>query len=340
MNSESDKNLPIGFAYLEPEAYRASQGPFQRHPLAAILHGNCDPPEQPWPQVSSGLQPLGGPGAVELLHSATQPYFSNDDGFHLAVTEEFLFGACSLPATAEASLSALAEDIYGRLFQIVEDKGYPYLQRVWNVVPSINRTQSGMERYKQFCLGRHAAFGKHLPNMERSYPSASAVGSSAGMLCVYFLAARTPGVPIENPRQVSAYKYPPQYGPKSPSFSRALVRKWQDSACLFLSGTASITGHETRHLGHLSAQAEETLDNIRTLVATASVASGAQFSLDPATSLLKVYIRKTSDYQEVCDLLHQQLGGSIDVLYLKADLCRKELLLELDGVVFAPQLAA
>jgi hypothetical protein len=38
--------------------------------------------------------------------------------------------------------------------------------------------------------------------------------------------------------------------------------------------------------------------------------------------------------------LHQQLGESIDVLYLKADLCRKELLLELDGVVFAPQLAA
>ena len=119
-----------------------------------------------------------------------------------------------------------------------------------------------------------------------------------------------------------------------------MVRKWQDSACLFLSGTASITGHESRHRGKLSAQAEETLDNLKTLVTTASEASGARFALDPATSLLKAYIRKTSDYQEVCDLLHQHLGGSINVLYLEADLCRKELLLEVDGVVFAPPLAA
>ena len=340
MLEDKTKKPPIGFTYLSPEAYRASARPIADHILAAVIHGDAEPLTRPWPQVHSGLRPLDGSGAVELLHSTAAPRYTTEGGFHLAVTDEFLFGACNPREAAGEPLETLAEGLYDRLFTLIERIGFPYLQRMWNVVPAINAEQCGLERYKQFCLGRHSAFGKHIPDIAGRYPSASAVGSAYDSLCVYFLAARTPGQPIENPKQVSAYNYPRQYGPKSPSFSRALVRKWQDSACLFLSGTASIKGHETKHLGELSAQAEETLDNLKTLIATASESSGVGFRLDPETSVLKAYVRKTSDYQQVCDLLNRHLGASINVLYLEADLCREELLLELDGVVFSPPLAA
>jgi len=336
---------PIAFSYVTPAAYALPEPAVSGHILAAVIHGAMDPSPRPWPQVRSGLRPLDGSGTIELLHCSQAPRYASHDGFDLAITEEFLFaawnpGAGDPAAAAAIPLEALAEVLYGRLFALIDRLGFPHLQRVWNVVPAINGTERGMERYQRFCLGRHAAFDRHKPDIAGRYPSASAVGSSWDSLCVYALAARTPGQPIENPKQVSAYNYPRQYGPKSPSFSRALVRKWQESACLFLSGTASIKGHESKHREALSAQAEETLDNLANLVAAASQASGIEFSLDPASSVLKAYVRRSSDHRAVCNLLDRHFGHRMKLLYLEADICRAELLLELDGVVFSPPQAA
>ena len=331
---------PIAFSYLSPAAYLLPKPPVPGHVLAAVVHGAVDLIARPWPQVRSGLRPLDGLGAVELLHAPDAPTFASEDGFDLAVTDEFLFGAWNPDAQgqaplAKAPLETLSETLYARLFALIDRLGFPHLQRVWNVVPAINETERGLERYKRFCLGRHAAFERHRPGIAGRYPAASAVGSSSGSLCLYFLAARTPGRPIENPNQISAYNYPAQYGPKSPSFSRALVRDGQDWACLFLSGTASIKGHESKHRGALAAQAEEMLDNLQTLVAAASAASNVAFGLDPATSVLKVYVRRSADREAVCELLERHLGRGMTLLFLEADICRRELLLEVDGAVFS-----
>jgi len=330
-----DHVAPLAFTYVSPEAYLSSEPPVCGHILAAVIHGEMAAAPRPWPQVSSGLRPLETTAAVELLHSRFPPRYAVEDGFDLAITEEILCGAWRPDTLPDVPLEGLTEALYERLFPLIERLGFPHLQRIWNVVPAINAEEGGMERYKQFCMGRHAAFSKYLPDIDGRYPSASAVGSAEGPLCVYFLAARTPGTPIENPNQVSAYNYPRQYGPRSPSFSRALVRRWQDQACLFLSGTASIKGHESKHNGALAAQADETLDNLKTLVAVGSDASGIGFDLAPATSVLKAYVRRPTDLLAIRDLLHRHFGRSMKLLYLQADICRVELLLELDGVVFS-----
>src|SRR3990170_3468810 len=76
----------------------------------------------------------------------------------------------------------------------------------------------GRERYQLFCAGRHDAFLAAGYHHDVDLPAASAVGMRGRGLIAYFLAAREPGVQVENPRPIAAYNYPPQYGPKTPSF--------------------------------------------------------------------------------------------------------------------------
>lgn len=336
MVTDAIEYAPISVGYYRPDDYLALSQDRAPHPLAAIIHGHYFPPKRPWPQIHSGLRPLGEEAYAEVLFTAQRPIYCRENGFQVSNAGEILFASCDLTETDDLPLSRLAEDLYSKLLQLVESHGYPNLLRVWNLVQGINEQQDGLERYRQFCVGRHEALAKHDPFLGERYPSASAVGSLEGGLRVYCLASPSPGITVENPNQVSAYRYPTQYGPRSPSFSRALIKKWDRSSCLFLSGTASITGHETRHIGHLAAQTKEALSNLTNLIGAAAQASGDTFALGPRTSTLKAFVRRSSDYPEVRNLLERHLGLHVDVLYVEADLCRSELLFEIEGVVVTP----
>jgi chorismate lyase/3-hydroxybenzoate synthase len=134
-------------------------------------------------------------------------------------------------------------------------------------------------------------------------------------------------VPLENPRQTSAYRYPRQYGPAAPGFSRAML---VSDRLVLISGTASIVGHASRHPGDVRAQLEETLTNLANILQrAASSASGITPRLG-AESLLKVYIREESQLPEVESLLQRHLPAQTQFLILHADICRAELLVEVD----------
>jgi chorismate lyase/3-hydroxybenzoate synthase len=328
------QRAPIGWDYLTPEAYRALAADGRRRPVAAVIHGDFAPPARPWPQIHSHLPPLDGPARIEVLSAAGEATFAESGGFHIAACGDVLIGAGRIEGAHGRALADGTDRLYDELLRLIAGRGYPHLLRLWNILEHINRDEDGLERYRHFCVGRHAAFMRHQPDLAERYPAASAVGSESGGLLVYFIAARSPGVPVENPNQVSAFRYPAQYGPQSPSFSRALVKPWRGGATLFVSGTASITGHETRHAGDLAAQIDRTADNLETLVGAAA-ASGASFRLDSASSVLKAYVRRPEDYPLVRDRVRQRLGRDANVLYLRADVCRTALLVEIDGALFA-----
>ena len=329
------QSTPIGWDYLTPQSYLALAPGGPERPVAAIVHGDFAPPPRPWPQIHSHLPPLDGAARVEVLSSAAAATFEREDGFDMLLAEDFMIAAGRFEEAGGESLAAGTERLYASLLRLIADRGYPHLLRVWNILERINREQDGLERYRHFCIGRHEAFARMRPDLAERYPAASAVGADGGGLCVYLIAARSPGTPIENPNQVSAFRYPAQYGPRSPSFSRALVKQWGAHANLFISGTASITGHETRHAGDLAAQVERTADNLETLVRAAEQRSGTRFRLGDSGSVLKAYVRRAGDYPLVGDLVARRLGRDASVLYLRADICRAALLIEVDGVLFA-----
>ncbi len=157
---------------------------------------------------------------------------------------------------------------------------------------------------------------------------------------LYCLASKTPPESIENPRQTSAYRYPQQYGPRAPSFSRAALWRGADdeSDVLFVSGTASIVGHQTLHQGNVVAQAHETLTNLQSVVA-AAVSQGARDIALLSDLLLKAYVRHPGDQPLVRQVL---AGHGLDadaVLYLHADICRADLLVEIEAIGPARSLA-
>ena len=232
------------------------------------------------------------------------------------VGHDVLFG--SMSAAPSGPLDRLARTLYTNVIADVRAAGYPYFVRMWNHVGGINECDDGEERYKLFCAGRHDAFVNAGYHHDVDLPAASAVGMQGRGLTTWFLAAREQGRQVENPRQIAAYNYPPQYGKKTPSFSRATI--WND--VVYVSGTSSVVGHATVHVGDVMAQLEETLRNIETVLAQ----TGRDLSRVVAA---KTYVRNAADYPRIAARLAHVFPQN---LYLEADICRTDLLLEIECV--------
>lgn len=241
-----------------------------------------------------------------------------------------LAGYLSLNESEYRDLEELGLDAYQRILRLAGERGFPSLLRVAHYLPHITEDQQGMERYQRFCVGRQQAL-EAIGHTKQALPAACGIGPHEGPICLYFLAAREPGQQIENPRQVSAFDYPARYSPKSPAFSRALLKNWGETSHLYISGTASITGHESRHVGDLQAQTREALTNVQALIDTANEYDQGQFSLTE-NALWRVYVRREADMPIVCQDLQSTLGKNTPFMLLHADLCRRELLVEIEGM--------
>ncbi|MBW8076588.1 MAG: hypothetical protein GJU76_00580 [Gallionella sp.] len=241
-----------------------------------------------------------------------------------------LFASLSLEQRAGETLEMLAAQSYTSIFEFIERHGYSNLLRVWHYFPQINDNENGVERYRGFNIGRHAAFvagGRGIG--AASVPAASALGSDSGALTIYFMAGKQPGTAVENPRQISAYHYPKLFGPRSPIFARAMSATLGGQHGFLISGTASIVGYETLHRGDAEKQVAETLLNIRTLLQQIPHYNAAQGRLS-----LKVYLRHAGDLEMVRSKVQAEFGTACVAAYLRSDICRSDLLLEIEGVYF------
>jgi chorismate lyase/3-hydroxybenzoate synthase len=232
-------------------------------------------------------------------------------------TRDLVFGSMHVDDSVDVERDA--REIYERVIAEARAKGAPHFVRMWNYVGGINGHDGGRERYQLFCAGRHEAFAAAgIP--KESMPAASAVGMNGRGLVTCYLASATPGVQVENPRQVSAYCYPPQYGPKSPSFARATL--WNGT--LFVSGTSSVVGHETLHAGDLDAQLDETLRNLEVVIDAAFPGGGLS-----RVVAAKTYVRHARDAGHLERRLAKVFPAN---LFLRSDICRADLLLEIEVV--------
>src|SRR5690606_3893026 len=137
--------------------------------------------------------------------------------------------------------------LYARLLGRLRRLGCRQVVRVWNFLPGINVGMGDGEGYVQFNVARAAAF-EEFGIGGQSLPAATAVGTAPGQpLIVVMLASLGGGRAIENPRQVSAYRYPRLYGPRPPAFSRGMLVGAGGLPVVYVSGTASIVGHKSVH---------------------------------------------------------------------------------------------
>jgi hypothetical protein len=229
-------------------------------------------------------------------------------------------------------LEAAAGRIYSRILGVARGLN---LYRIWNCVPHINAAgPGGLENYQAFCRGRSLAFEAALgAEFPRSLPAASAVGTARDELTVAFLAGNRPVRHFENPAQVPAYEYPPEHGPRPPSFARATVVGNGEQTDVFVSGTSAVAGHQTVAPHDTAAQLDCTFENLRLI----SVATGLGERLGAGNGSqrhFKVYLRNPGDLAAVARQMESRMLVAGDkVSYLGADICRVALNVEIEVAV-------
>jgi enamine deaminase RidA (YjgF/YER057c/UK114 family) len=242
----------------------------------------------------------------------------------------FLLGHTS-ESVGERDLTGRAQRLYERVLSACRER---HLYRIWNYVPGINVEVGGLENYRAFCKGRSLAFESAFGGaFQPKLPAASAVGSDGQALHVIFVAGEMVPRHVENPEQVPAYQYPPEYGPRSPSFSRATRVSEAGRDWIYVSGTAAIKGHATMAPGSLAEQIDCTLDNLRLISRSCEIGGELGAGAGWKRSF-KIYLRRTEDYAAAAQALQEKLirpGDSVS--YLRADICRAELKVEIEATL-------
>lgn len=238
-------------------------------------------------------------------------------------------------------------ETYLSVFEQLESTELSHAVRFWAFVPGIHDALgAGLDRYMAFNAGRYGAFALRYgrsTGFSRSVPTASAVGIQDDRFVLHCLASDEPGLPVENPRQTSAYHYSKRYGPIPPCFARAtLVRGHAAETLLMVGGTASITGEESRHIGDIEGQVTEIFRNLASVTASAggrmiseqaSLAGLAELKpLLTAFRDVRVYFANAAHQPRLAALLGQVFPPDCRVEWHPASLCRAELLVEIEGV--------
>lgn len=245
-----------------------------------------------------------------------------------------------------------AENVFQKVENILQDEGMDFsnIVRQWNYIENIVTefpTNKGTKQpYQIFNDVRSKYYKKY--NFHSGFPAATGIGTTAGGAIISFYAvSRDKGnkiLPIDNPLQVSAYNYSENVlvgeamhkniGKTSPKFVRAKYIGNSVGEIIFVSGTASIRGEETVALGDLKSQTLITLENIELLITKENLAiSGLNTNgVYPSVIFLRAYIKNISDEHIVRDICNEKYPG-VPLVLVQSDICRKNLLVEIEGVV-------
>jgi len=340
--------------------------PGGEHCLASIAFpgGGADDKDA----VATGLKPLDGDRRRENWHARKPVRRGRNQTLHYACNDEVLFGHARLAAGGELAAETLA--VYRLLGDTLNEHRMSPV-RSWHYLPDL--CGGAPSRYRQFCDGRaralaewsargllrgaspgasHGQAGKlsrgasqgppggasRGPSQRQSnYCAATVIGVGAGGAgggVFYFLAAREGGVGIENPRQVSAYRYPPRYADPPPAFVRATLKRWPQTCQLHISGTAAIVGHESAHPGDVAAQFGEIVRNLDALIGEAARDEAALRGAGAGDlARCKVYLHPRADEGKLLDAVRARLGAGFPFRLFQGEMCRPELLVEVEGLV-------
>jgi enamine deaminase RidA (YjgF/YER057c/UK114 family) len=228
-----------------------------------------------------------------------------------------------LLAEQDSPLELATERLYFRFLDLL---GSRRIRRVWVFVPAINRHMDGQENYLAFNAGRHRALTRWFGEISTAaLPAASVLGIGGDRLGLAFSAGVTPVTHFENPLQVPACCYPERYGKFPPLFARGASTGSGSDRIWHLSGTASIQGSET--IGdEISRQTVTTIENCRIVLDRMGVPPDLP-------GCWKVFLRHAEDLDAARSLIEMAWPSSAHQwLYLRADICRPDLLVEIEAL--------
>lgn len=247
-----------------------------------------------------------------------------------------------------------SKDAFHGMSGVLADAGASFqdVVRTWLYQGGITELEGETERYRELNRARTDFFADipfhAMPLLARRtgepiYPASTGIGTLGHGLVTSCLAVQSERkdvqvLSLENPLQTAAFDYPKEYSVKSPKFSRATAMRMGDHLTTWVSGTASIVDAETVHIGDIEKQTDQTLTNIERLIDAANFEklgwSDAGATLADLARL-RVYVKRPEDYER-CRATCERRVGCTPTIYTLADVCRPDLLVEIEGVAFSP----
>lgn len=292
------------------------------------------------PAVSYVAQPpLRGALLLEI-HSykadeADVVSYREKDGLPYVVLENmegrFLFAGGFQDDFINTTIEAQSAAVFRQVDGLLTEESFPVnsIVRQWNYIEKIIGFQREYQNYQAFNDARASFYETSL--WPQGYPAATGIGAHWGGIvidldAVLFKQADCSVTPIDNKLQVAAHAYSGQVLAASrkckatPKFERAKRLNIGDRGLIYISGTAAIRGEESLKGVGLARQLAITMENIAELV-------GKKGEL----SMLRVYLKEKSFVDEAEQLM-QAYKLSVPVSYMWADVCRDELLIEIEGI--------
>lgn len=215
---------------------------------------------------------------------------------------------------------------------------YKDVIRTWIYVGEITHFSNGVENYEAINLSRKNYYDRIFgPKTLSKYPASTGIGMDNRDIVISALAYRKRPFeevsPVENIAQTAAWNYPSHLAKISPTFSRAYRINTPSGTLSLISGTASIIGAETVHIGDVQAQVGVTIDNLERVIAGCIRQPDIT---EPLSTVIQYvcYIKNPSDLEKVRQICYSRLPLSANRLFVKADVCRDNLLVEIEAVTY------
>jgi len=293
--------------------------------------------------------------AMEVFELETEKgtqifYNQKDDLPYIVVqTDEMkaLFVGGAMSSVSGAGIQKQADVIFSGLEEIFELEKMPVssIVRQWNYIENITRIEDNSQNYQEFNDARSRFYRK--TKWHDGFPAATGIGIGCGGVIVDLDAIYTNGsdikvVSLNNTLQVPAHDYSnsvliaaedEQDRPvTTPKFERGKLVLSGTEGVIYISGTAAIRGEKSFSNEGIEEQTRITLENIEHLISEETLAnSGAGHFAKVEISSLRIYLKEESFFEPCKKIVDENYPG-VPAVYLKADICREELLVEIEGI--------
>ena len=214
--------------------------------------------------------------------------------------------------------------------------------RQWNYIEGILQYDGPHQHYQIFNEIRAKFYGDHFK--EKGYPAGTGIGIKRGGIIVEYIAvsdSETKTIPINNPRQVPAYQYSQDVlkgqsinkVKATPKFERGRYLSVLDKEILFVSGTAAISGEQVIYPDNSSLQTLYTIDTIDELISKNNLNKKGIRAGKSSFDYLRIYMKDRNDFLRIWEVC-QKRYGDVPCVWIQADICRNELLVEIEGYIY------
>lgn len=223
-----------------------------------------------------------------------------------------------------------AVEAFRLMGEVLKREGFPVhsIIRQWNYIEQITAFDGPDQHYQTFNNARGDFYVR--ADWPEGYPAATGIGANLGGILVdadaaLFHDSACFATSIDNKLQVAAHAYSDgvletaRQKKTTPKFERAKSLTFDGRRVIYISGTAAIRGEESLKGVGLERQLHITMENIAHLIGNARL------------DMLRVYLKYKSDYAQA-ERLMNTYELDIPISYMWADVCRDELLIEIEGI--------